>query len=188
MLFRSRDDATLRFIMVAAIFYGLSTFEGSFMAIRQVNALSHYTDWTVGHVHSGAMGWVAMISFGSFYAAVPWLWKREGMYSARLVEWHFWLALSGTMIYVFSLWNAGIVQGLMWRTYTDDGTLAYSFVDSLVAMRPYYIGRGFGGLLFLAGAIVGAYNIFMTARGVTLPAPEHVADKPVAMPALQAGE
>ena len=186
--YKVRDDATLRFIMVAAIFYGLSTFEGSFMAIRQVNSLSHYTDWTVGHVHSGAMGWVAMISFGSMYAAVPWLWKRDGMYSPRLVEWHFWLALSGTIIYVFSLWNAGIVQGLMWRTYNDNGTLAYSFVDSLVAMRPYYIGRGFGGLLFLAGAIVGTYNIFMTARGVTLPTAEHVTDRPVSLPTLQAGE
>ncbi|MGH6644036.1 MAG: cytochrome-c oxidase, cbb3-type subunit I, partial [Bradyrhizobium sp.] len=167
-----RDDATLRFMMVAAVFYGLSTFEGSFMAIRPVNSLSHYTDWTVGHVHAGALGWVALITFGSIYAAVPWLWKRERMYSDRLVEWHFWLALSGTIIYVFAMWNSGIIQGLMWRTYNESGTLAFSFIDSMVAMHPYYIARTFGGLLFLLGAIVGFYNVLMTIRmaraGVTV--------------------
>lgn len=160
-----RDDATLRFMMVAAVFYGLATFEGSFMAIRQVNALSHYTDWTVGHVHGGALGWVAMITFGSIYALVPLLWKRTGMYSARLVELHFWLAVSGTIIYVIAMWNSGIIQGLMWRTYNSDGTLAYSFVDSLIAMHPYYIARAIGGLFFLIGALVGSYNIWMTIRG-----------------------
>ena len=131
-----RDDATLRFIMVAAVFYGLSTFEGSFLAIRPVNALSHYTDWTVGHVHAGALGWVAFITFGSIYTLVPSLWKRERMYSPALVEVHFWLAVAGTLIYVFAMWNSGILQGLMWRTYTQEGTLAYSFLDSLVAMYP----------------------------------------------------
>ena len=120
-----RDDATLRFMMIAAVFYGLSTFEGSFMAIRAVNSLSHYTDWTVGHVHAGAMGWVALISFGSIYALVPVLWRRETMYSWRLVEVHFWLAISGTVIYVFAMWNSGITQGLMWRTYTESGTLRF---------------------------------------------------------------
>jgi cytochrome c oxidase cbb3-type subunit 1 len=127
-----------------------------------VNSLSHYTDWTVGHVHAGALGWVAMITFGSIYACVPWLWKRPAMYSARLVEVHFWLALSGTIIYVFAMWNSGIVQGLMWRTYTDSGTLAYSFVDTLIAMRPYYIARAIGGLLFFLGGCVGAYNVWKT--------------------------
>lgn len=160
-----RDDATLRFIFVAAIFYGVSTFEGSFLAIRPVNSLSHYTDWTVGHVHAGALGWVAMIIFGSLYTLVPTLWKRDRMYSAALVEVHFWLALAGTLIYVFAMWNSGIIQGLMWRTYTTQDTLAYSFVDSLVAMYPYYIARAFGGLLFLIGAVVSCYNIWMTARG-----------------------
>jgi len=159
-----RDDATLRFMMVAAVFYGLTTFEGSFMAIRTVNALSHYTDWTIGHVHAGALGWVAMITFGSIYALVPWLWKREAMHSARLVEAHFWLALSGTIIYVFAMWNSGIIQGLMWRTYNESGTLAYSFVDTMIAMHPYYIARAVGGLLFLIGAILGAYNVWMTIR------------------------
>lgn len=159
-----RDDATLRFMMMAAIFYGLSTFEGSFMAIRSVNALSHYTDWTIGHVHAGAMGWVALITFGSIYAVVPWLWKRERMYSPTLVEVHFWLALAGTLIYVFAMWNSGIIQGLMWRTYNDSGTLTYSFLDTMIAMHPYYVARAIGGLLFLIGTIVGCYNIWMTIR------------------------
>ncbi|WP_282009133.1 cytochrome-c oxidase, cbb3-type subunit I [Brevundimonas aveniformis] len=159
-----RDDATLRFMMVAAVFYGLSTFEGSFMAIRAVNSLSHYTDWTVGHVHAGALGWVAMITFGSFYALVPWMWKQSRMYSPKLVEVHFWLALIGTVIYVFAMWNSGILQGLMWRTYGESGGLAYSFMQSVEAMHPYYIARMIGGLCFLVGAIVGFYNIIMTIR------------------------
>ena len=161
-----RDDATLRFMMVAVVFYGLSTFEGSFMAIRPVNSLSHYTDWTVGHVHSGAMGWVAMISFGSIYALAPLLWRRETIYSWRLVEVHFWLALSGTVIYVFALWNAGITQGLMWRTYTESGTLKYPFIETIAAMHPYYIARAVGGTLFLLGAITALYNVVMTIRHV----------------------
>ena len=165
-----RDDATLRFMMVAAVFYGLSTFEGSFMAIRPVNSLSHYTDWTVGHVHAGALGWVAMITFGSIYALVPWMWKRETMWSPRLIEVHFWLALSGTIIYVFAMWNSGIIQGLMWRTYNDAGTLQYSFIESLVAMHPYYIARAVGGLFFLAGAVVGSINVWMTIRASKLEA------------------
>jgi len=185
-----RDDATLRFMMVAAVFYGLTTFEGSFMAIRPVNALSHYTDWTIGHVHAGALGWVAMITFGAIYASVPWLWKRPAMYSARLVEAHFWLALAGTVVYVFAMWNSGIIQGLMWRTYNESGTLAYSFVDSLVAMHPYYIARAIGGLLFLIGAVIGCYNIWMTIRAVPHVATEPATDRPelAGTPALQPGE
>ena len=159
-----RDDATLRFMMVAAFFYGLSTFEGSFLAIRPVNSLSHYTDWTVGHVHAGVLGWVAMIVFGALYTLVPSIWKRERMYSAALIEVHFWLALIGTFIYIFAMWNSGIIQGLMWRTYTGDETLAYSFIDSLVAMYPYYIARTIGGLLFLIDMVVATYNIWMTVR------------------------
>ena len=176
-----RDDATLRFMMVAAVFYGLSTFEGSFMAIRTVNSLSHYTDWTIGHVHAGALGWVAMITFGSIYASVPWLWKRDGMYSAKLVEAHFWFALSGTVIYVFAMWNSGIIQGLMWRTYNESGVLAYSFVDSLIAMHPYYVARAIGGLLFLIGACIGAYNIWVTIK-LPSPAAETTGDQPEPRP------
>ena len=171
-----REDATLRFMMMAAIFYGLSTFEGSFLAIRPVNGLSHYTDWTVGHVHAGAMGWVAMISFGAIYAAVPLIWRRETMYSWRLVEWHFWLAMAGTVIYIFAMWNSGVIQGLMWRTYNEAGTLQYPFIDTLVRMYPYYIARAFGGLLFLIGAIIGLYNVVMTIRSTPTEARE--ADHP----------
>ncbi|AXC51291.1 cytochrome-c oxidase, cbb3-type subunit I [Paracoccus suum] len=178
-----RDDATLRFMMTAAVFYGLSTFEGSFMAVRQVNALSHYTDWTVGHVHAGAMGWVALISFGSIYAVTPLLFRRERMYSAAAVEWHFWLALAGTVIYVFAMWNSGIIQGLMWRTYNESGTLRYSFVDSLVAMHPYYIARAFGGLLFLIGAAIALWNVVMTIRHV--PAERRAFDHPTDSEALE---
>ncbi len=177
-----RDDATLRFIMMAAFFYGLSTFEGSFLAVRPVNSLSHYTDWTVGHVHAGALGWVALITYGSLYTLVPAIWKRERMYSAALVEVHFWLAFAGTVIYVFAMWNSGIIQGLMWRTYTEEGTLSYSFVDSLLAMYPYYIARAFGGLLFLIGAVVATYNIWMTVRGVPVAGGERHDDIPLAGP------
>ncbi len=183
---RVRDDATLRFMVVAAIFYGLATFEGSFMAIRPVNALSHYTDWTIGHVHAGTLGWVSMIIFGAFYSLVPSMWKTEQMYSRKLVEWHFWLALAGTLVYVFAMWNSGIIQGLMWRTYNDGGTLAYSFVDSLVAMHPYYIARAFGGFLFLLGPIIGLYNIVMTIRNSRDLAGTGTADIPIV--AVTAGD
>lgn len=177
-----RDDATLRFMMVAAVFYGITTFEGSFMAIRSVNSLSHYTDWTVGHVHVGALGWVAMMTFGSIYTLVPWVWKRSSMYSDRLVEAHFWFALAGTVVYIFAMWNSGIIQGLMWRTYNESGTLAYSFVDSLIAMHPYYIARAVGGLLFLIGACLGAYNVWMTIS-LAKPALEKTGDLPLPQPA-----
>ncbi|MDB6182078.1 cytochrome-c oxidase, cbb3-type subunit I [Paracoccus fistulariae] len=185
-----RDDATLRFMMVAAVFYGLSTFEGSFMAIRPVNGLSHYTDWTIGHVHAGAMGWVALISFGSIYALAPLLWRKTGMYSAKAVEWHFWLALAGTIIYVFAMWNSGIIQGLMWRTYNETGTLEYSFLDSLIAMHPYYIARTFGGLLFLIGACIGLWNVVMTVRRAPRQQPErdYPTSSEASEPALPAAE
>ena len=181
-----RDDAVLRFMMTAAVFYGLSTFEGSFMAIRAVNSLSHYTDWTVGHVHAGGLGWVAFISFGAIYALVPWLWKRPGMYSAKLVEVHYWLAIAGTVIYVFAMWNSGIIQGLMWRTYNDSGTLAYSFIESVEAMFPYYVARAIGGLLFLAGAAVGCWNVWMTLR--TARSAEGEPERPVPTAAAAAGD
>lgn len=185
-----RSDATLRFMMVAAVFYGLSTFEGSFMAIRPVNGLSHYTDWTVGHVHAGAMGWVALISFGSIYALTPVLWRRETMYSWKAVEWHFWLALGGTVVYVFAMWNSGVIQGLMWRTYTESGTLSYSFVDTLVAMHPYYVARALGGLMFLTGAAIGFWNVVMTIRHVprAVPALDYPTSSEAHEPAVPAAE
>jgi len=160
-----RTDPAVRFMMVAILFYGLTTFEGSFMAIRPVNSLSHYTDWTVGHVHAGALGWVAFITFGAMYKMVPWIWRRDGIYSERLEAWHFWLALTGTLIYVGAMWNSGMTQALMWQTYDADGALYYSFLDSVLAMHPYYAARAIGGLLYLIGALIGAYNIYMTISG-----------------------
>ena len=155
---RVRDDATLRFMFVAAVFYGLSTFEGSFLAIRPVNSLSHYTDWTVGHVHSGTLGWVAMIIFGAIYSIVPQLAGREAMAWPKAVEWHFWLAVVGTLVYVVAMWNAGITQGLMWRAYDANGALSYSFLQSVQAMAPYYLLRTLGGAMFLGGAVLCALN------------------------------
>jgi len=173
-----RDDAVLRFMFVAAVFYGLSTFEGSFLAIRPVNSLSHYTDWTVGHVHSGTLGWVAMIVFGAIYSMVPKLWGRDDMVWPRAVEWHFWLAIAGTLIYVVSLWNAGITQGLMWRAYDEGGALSYSFIESVEAMLPYYAARTLGGGLFLAGALLCALNCRATMRAAGNRVDE--ADRPLA--------
>lgn len=176
-----RTDPAVRFMMVAMLFYGLATFEGSFLAIRPVNTLSHYTDWTVGHVHAGALGWVAFISFGAMYKMVPWIWKREGTYSLRLEAWHFWLALSGTLIYVGAMWNSGITQALMWQTYDADGNFVYAFIDTVDAMRPYYFARAIGGLLYLIGACLGAYNIYMTVNGPRM-APASDAQRPILQP------
>lgn len=178
-----RTDPAVRFMLVAILFYGLSTFEGSFMAIRPVNALSHYTDWTIGHVHAGALGWVAFITFGTMYKLVPWVWKRDGIYSIRLEAWHFWLALSGTLIYVGAMWNSGITQSLMWQTYDSDNNFLYSFMDTVDAMHPYYVARAIGGLLYLIGALIGAYNIYMTVRG-----PERTKSRGHAEPVIVPGE
>ncbi len=157
-----RDDPVVRFMIVALSFYGMSTFEGPMMAIKTVNALSHYTDWTVGHVHSGALGWVAMISIGSIYCLIPWLWNKKEMYSVKLINLHFWLATVGTVLYIASMWVAGISQGLMWRAINEDGTLAYTFVEGLKATYPYYFVRAIGGFMFLTGMFVMAYNVFKT--------------------------
>ena len=176
-----RTDPAVRFIMVAILFYGLSTFEGSFMAIKPVNALSHYTDWTIGHVHAGALGWLAFLTFGTMYKLVPWVWKREGVYSLQLEAWHFWLALSGTLIYVGSMWNSGITQSLMWQTYDADGNFLYSFIDSVEAMHAYYVARAIGGLLYFIGACIGAYNIYMTVKGPRK-APAPASQRPITAP------
>ncbi|KPQ11250.1 MAG: cbb3-type cytochrome c oxidase subunit I CcoN [Saliniramus fredricksonii] len=161
-----RTDPVLRMMVVSVAFYGMSTFEGPMMSIKVVNSLSHYTDWTVGHVHSGALGWVAYISFGAIYCLVPWLWKREGLYSLRLVNWHFWISTLGIVLYITSMWVAGIMQGLMWRAYTSLGFLEYSFIETSDAMHPYYVIRALGGVLFLAGALIMVYNLIMTVRTV----------------------
>ena len=160
-----RTDPILKFLIVSLSFYGMSTFEGPMMSIKTVNALSHYTDWTIGHVHSGALGWVAMVSIGAVYFLVPKLFGREQMYSIRLIDWHFWMSTIGVVLYIVAMWIAGIMQGLMWRAVNDDGTLTYSFVESLEAMYPYYFVRFLGGALFLTGMLVMAYNVIKTVSG-----------------------
>jgi len=157
-----RTDPILRFLIVSLSFYGMSTFEGPMMAIKTVNALSHYTDWTVGHVHSGALGWVAFITFGSLYYMIPRLFGRDSMYSKQLIEVHFWVATIGVVLYISSMWIAGVMQGLMWRAVNADGTLTYSFVEGVKATYPYYVIRVTGGLLFLTGMLVMAYNVAKT--------------------------
>jgi cytochrome c oxidase cbb3-type subunit 1 len=170
-----RTDPVLRLLIVSISFYGMSTFEGPMMAIKTVNALSHYTDWTIGHVHSGALGWVALVSMGAMYYLIPRMFGRE-LYSLKLVEIHFWTATIGIVLYIVSMWVAGIMQGLMWRAVNTDGTLTYSFVESVQAMHPYYIVRALGGAFFLFGAVVMAYNLWRSIADakpveVEIPAP-----------------
>jgi cytochrome c oxidase cbb3-type subunit 1 len=160
-----RDDPVIRFMIVALSFYGMSTFEGPMMAIKTVNALSHYTDWTIGHVHSGALGWVAMMIIGSLYSLIPALYGLKSMYSVRLINVHFWLATFGVILYATFMWISGITQGLMWRAVNEDGTLTYSFVQAVEAAWPYYVGRLIGGLMFLSGMLLMAYNTYKTIRG-----------------------
>ncbi|WP_409079880.1 cytochrome-c oxidase, cbb3-type subunit I [Pusillimonas sp. SM2304] len=160
-----RTDPILKFLVVALSFYGMSTFEGSMMSIRTVNALSHYTDWTVGHVHSGALGWVAMITFGSFYYMIPRLYGRTSMASMKLVELHFWIATLGVVLYISSMWIAGVMQGLMWSATGTDGTLTYSFVEAVKATYPFYAIRLMGGLMFLSGMCIMAWNTWLTVKG-----------------------
>ena len=157
-----RTDPILRFLIVSLSFYGMSTFEGPMMAIKTVNALSHYTDWTIGHVHSGALGWVAMVSVGALYHMIPRLWGKTDMYSTKLINTHFWLATIGTVLYIVAMWISGVMQGLMWSAVNADGTLTYSFVESLQASKPFYLMRAIGGAFFLAGMFIMAYNVFKT--------------------------
>ncbi|HET8584487.1 MAG TPA: cytochrome-c oxidase, cbb3-type subunit I [Casimicrobiaceae bacterium] len=157
-----RDDPILKFLIVSLSFYGMSTFEGPMMSIKTVNALSHYTDWTIGHVHSGALGWVAFITIGSLYYLVPRLFGRAEMWSVRLITVHFWIATVGVVLYIASMWIAGVMQGLMWRATNADGTLTYAFVEGVKATYPFYAIRLVGGLLFLAGMLVMAWNVFRT--------------------------
>ncbi|MBB1441239.1 cytochrome-c oxidase, cbb3-type subunit I, partial [Shewanella sp. SG41-4] len=159
-----RTDPVLRFLVVSLSFYGMSTFEGPMMAIKTVNALSHYTDWTIGHVHSGALGWVAMVSIGSLYHLIPVLFGHGRMYSMKLVNVHFWLATIGTVLYIVSMWISGVMQGLMWRAVNSDGTLTYSFVESLEASYPFYFVRFIGGCFFLTGMFIMAYNVIKTVK------------------------
>ncbi|WP_052389067.1 cytochrome-c oxidase, cbb3-type subunit I [Belnapia moabensis] len=173
-----RTDPGLRFSVTAVGFYAMATFEGPVMSIRAVNSLSHYTDWTIGHVHSGALGWNGFIIFGALYWLIPVLWNKK-LYSERLVSWHFWVATIGIVLYITAMWVSGIMQGLMWRAYDEHGFLQYAFVETVAAMHPYYVIRMLGGVLYLSGALIMAWNIYRT---VTAGKEEAPAALPAALP------
>ncbi len=162
--YKLRTDPILKFMIVSLAFYGMSTFEGPMMSIKTVNALSHYTDWVIGHVHSGALGWVAMMTIGTMYCLIPRLFNRPQMYSVKLIDVHFWTSTIGVVLYITSMWIAGVMQGLMWRAFNDDGTLTYSFIESVKATHPFYLVRLLGGFMFFAGMLIMAYNVWMTVR------------------------
>jgi len=174
--------------VLALVFYAAATLEGSIMAIRSVNSLSHYTDWTIAHVHSGAIGWVAMITIGSLYAMAPRALGRPAMYSVRAMNVHFWLHITGLLLYITAMWAAGITEGTMWRATNPDGTLTYGFLSSLIAIRPYYEVRFIGGVLVLSGMVVMAWNLWHTAsdarerliKPIVVPIPE---PEPLQVPA-----
>ncbi|ODT32165.1 MAG: cytochrome-c oxidase, cbb3-type subunit I [Hydrogenophaga sp. SCN 70-13] len=172
-----RDDPILRFLIVSLSFYGMSTFEGPMMSLKSVNALSHYTDWTIGHVHSGALGWVGLVTMGSMYYLIPRLYGQKKMYSVPAIELHFWIATIGIVLYIAAMWIAGVMQGLMWRAVNPDGSLTYTFVESVKATFPFYVIRLAGGLLYLAGMCVMLWNTVMTARNGRI--------EPVRIPAAQ---
>jgi cytochrome c oxidase cbb3-type subunit I len=162
----------LRFLIVSLSFYGMSTFEGPMMSIKTVNSLSHYTDWTIGHVHSGALGWVGLVSMGSLYYLIPRLFGQKKMFSVKAIELHFWIATVGIVLYIAAMWIAGVMQGLMWRAINNDGTLTYTFVESVKATYPFYVVRVTGGVLYLAGMLIMAWNTWMTVaqgRSVRVP-------------------
>ena len=160
-----REDPVIKFMIIAVAFYGMSTFEGPLMSIKPVNALSHYTDWTIGHVHSGALGWVGFITFGMIYYLVPVLWGKRELYSLKLVNLHLWIATTGIVLYITAMWVSGIMQGLMWRSYDSMGFLEYSFIETVMEMHPFYIIRVLGGLLYLVGALIMVYNLYKTITG-----------------------
>jgi cytochrome c oxidase cbb3-type subunit I len=160
-----RDDPILKFLVVSLSFYGMATFEGPMMSIKTVNALSHYTDWTIGHVHAGALGWVAFVSIGAIYYMIPRLVGKEKMYSIKLIEVHFWVATFAIVLYISSMWISGVMQGLMWRAVNGDGTLTYSFIEAVKSSYPFWFIRFVGGLLFFGSMFLMAYNVFMTVRG-----------------------
>ncbi|QEA13895.1 cytochrome-c oxidase, cbb3-type subunit I [Comamonas flocculans] len=167
-----RDDPIIRFLVVSLSFYGMATFEGSLLSIKTMNALSHYTDWTVGHVHAGALGWVGFITMGSLYWMIPRLYGRTSMYSTRAIELHFWMATLGIVLYIAAMWIAGVMQGLMWRAINDDGTLTYAFVEGVKATYPFYVVRLLGGVLYLGGMVIMLWNMFKTmgaGRAVAVP-------------------
>ncbi|MCE2947027.1 MAG: cbb3-type cytochrome c oxidase subunit I, partial [Betaproteobacteria bacterium] len=176
--YKLRTDPILKFLVTSLSFYGMSTFEGPMMSIKTVNALSHYTDWTIGHVHSGALGWVGMISIGSMYYLIPRLFGRTEMYSVRAITLHFWVATIGIVLYITAMWIAGVMQGLMWRAVNADGTLTYTFVESVKASWPYYVVRLAGGVLYLGGMLIMCWNVWKTVVG------SRPVDAPIPAPAM----
>ena len=172
-----RTDPVLRMLVVSVAFYGMSTFEGPLMSVKAVNSLSHYTDWGIGHVHSGSLGWVGFVSFGALYCLIPWVWRRQ-LYSLKLVNWHFWISTIGIVFYISAMWVAGIMQGLMWRAYTPQGFLEYSFVETTEALHPEYLIRAAGGALFLIGALIMVYNIYRTIASPMMDLSEDVVLSP----------
>jgi cytochrome c oxidase cbb3-type subunit 1 len=190
-----RTDPIIRMMVIALAFYGMATFEGPMLSIKAVNSLSHYTDWTIGHVHAGALGWNGMITFAALYYLAPRLWGRTRLYSLRMVNWHFWLATLGIVLYASAMWVAGIMQGLMWREYGADGYLVYAFSEVVTAMHPMYLIRAAGGLMYLAGMLIMVWNVAQTIRGrQRVEKPMHdaaydpAADRPLPQPALAAAE
>jgi cytochrome c oxidase cbb3-type subunit 1 len=178
-----RDDPILKFLIVSLSFYGMSTFEGPMLSIKTVNGLAHYTDWIIGHVHSGALGWVAFISIGSMYYLIPKLFGQKEMYSVKLISLHFWIATLGVVLYIAALWVSGVMQGLMWRAVNSDGTLTYTFVESVKASYPYWMIRLLGGTLFFSGMLIMAYNVFKTvAAGNAYDAPVSDSMAPGSLP------
>jgi len=175
-----RTNPGLRFSVTAVAFYGMSTFEGPVMSVKAVNALSHYTDWTVGHVHSGGMGWVGFITFGALYYLVPVLWRKRELYSQKLVAWHFWIATLGIVLYITAMWVSGIMQGLMLRAYDEFGFLQYSFIETVAAMHPYYVIRAIGGIFYLTGALIMVYNLWKTVTEMDVLPAKRRAIAPVA--------
>ena len=160
-----RSDPILKFMIVSLSFYGMATFEGPMMSIKTINSLSHYTDWGIAHVHGGAMGWVGFITMGSLYYLIPRLAGKKQMASMALVDTHFWLGTIGIVLYIAAMWIAGVMQGLMWRAVNPDGTLTYTFVESVKATYPYYVIRFGGGLMYLSGMAMMAWNTWLTMRG-----------------------
>jgi cytochrome c oxidase cbb3-type subunit 1 len=190
-----RTDPIIRMMVMALAFYGMATFEGPMLSIKAVNSLSHYTDWTIGHVHAGALGWNGMITFAALYYLAPRLWGRTRLYSLRMVNWHFWLATLGIVLYASAMWVAGIMQGLMWREYGADGYLVYAFSEVVTAMHPMYLIRALGGVMYLAGMLIMVWNVAQTIRGrQRAEKPMHdaaydpAADRPLPQPALAAAE
>jgi cytochrome c oxidase cbb3-type subunit I/II len=158
-----REDVVLKFLVVAVTAYGMATFEGPLLSLKSVNAISHFTDWTIAHVHVGALGWNGFLTFGMLYWLIPRIF-RTPLYSQKLANWHFWIGTLGIVFYAVPMYFAGFMQSLAWKEFTPEGQLKYQFLETVIQMRPYYLMRAVGGTLFLTGAIMLVYNLYKTAR------------------------